>query len=252
MTPKTVIRIAILMTTLTVASIGPVHANPVDDAAITICQTQISATQDAFNAFPDGVPAPLAASGFQAVYAACYRPDPLATAAVVGNVDSPNAPPVLSGHILDNVRLSGLGSTCSGGGTTLLGWAEFLWVGGRRFHITNSPASSYVAWYADPYNSGKYLREGSARSVLDNMEFFIANRDAPDARPTQLQYWDFASIPMGGDMWVYSHCETILVMSSTIVGRGYPFGFDISQVITGQGPRALMVEATGTTCIIPC
>ncbi|MFO1536035.1 MAG: hypothetical protein ABR586_10250 [Thermoplasmatota archaeon] len=213
-------------------AIAPAHADPLDDAALAACEAQISATRAAFDAYPNNVPAPVAAAGFQSIYQSCYRPDPGQPA---------------NAQIID---MDGMDAICSGGGTTLLGWANSVWILGKKYHIANQPASSYVSWVKNPNNPDRPLREGHVRSVVDDMEFTIVDQDT--INPRVAQTWSFANVPMNPTMGVWSHCEGPLVTSSTTGAFGYPIGLDILQFITGTGGSTLLVHSDGTTCFVPC
>ncbi|MCA1812137.1 MAG: hypothetical protein LC623_09040 [Halobacteriales archaeon] len=140
---------------------------------------------------------------------------------------------------------------CSGGGSSILGWADYIEILGDSFHIANNPASSYTTVYKHPDQTGapegyvETMVEGNARSTLDDIEMVIVQGDETVSNHG---HWSFANIPMGGALSVDSRCLLAAVSSTTFGASGFPLGAQVLNLAT----PVLAVRASGTTCLIPC
>jgi hypothetical protein len=223
----------VLLATSLVGAVLPSQANPITREEV--CRNAIEQTQNLFASYEGGVPSSVAAAGANVVFAACYETNSTTGSSleVTTNLNGEES------SILDTSKL------CSGGGATVMGWANFISVAGKRFHIDNGPASSYVTWYKD---GGKTFVVGHARSMLDNMEFAKIGTEP-------VAYWDFAHIPMSGAISVKSQCLGPLVTSTTFDGQGFPLAIPIMEMVLDSSldeAGILFVQSTGTTCLIPC
>lgn len=237
-----------LVPTLVALVLATAPATPADpDPAAQACFDAIEDATAAFRAFPDGVPAPVAQAGVQELHAACYRPDPDAVAQIL-----PVEPePARTGPPPDPVLVEDLEVACSGGGSTVIGWANHLEILGESFHVLNSPASSYTTYYKHPDQEGveegfvRVLVEGNARSTLDDLDIALVDTEKG---PAEHGHWFFARLPMGGSYSIEPRCLLAVVTSTTFTVSGSPLGVDVINV----GVPVLKVRSTGTTCVIPC
>lgn len=217
-------RIGLLAAMMVMATAATVQA---DDPSVALCLATIDQTTTLFDTFPGGVPAAVAGAGAKALYAACYRPDP-------------------SGESSFHLKAVALDKVCSGGGSTVSGWSDSMVIGDQEFHIANGPASSYTTYFKDPNEDGKFLVEGTARSLLDDMSMVISDADKVTAH--NVGYWFFADIPMGGHMSVDARCAFGLVTSTNFAAGGIPLGASVLRLES----VVFEVRAGGTTCVVPC
>lgn len=230
------------------------------------CLESANAAIAEFSKFPDGVPATIAAPHVDAIYATCYAPAPSDGSAVTfspaatGPVDDTDA----ALYIAQNLK------TCSGGGSTVIGWSNTFYVLGERFHLLNEPASSYFTYqyYVKDGNTNMWAVDGHLRSAVNNVEFESIPNDVHGKPPFQHVYWDWLNIPMAGSVSASWNCLTVLgqaglITSTTMTLTGTPLAEVTYNLAADRVSAAndqvslpnvyvLVIEASGTTCTIPC
>ena len=235
-----------LLTVVALSQSAAALNEPDNDAWAAECLAAAQLTKSEFSTYSEGVPASVAQVGVQRINLACFR-----------DIEIPDDyQPVVDSELLrSEVVQTGLSilddtTICSGGGSTIMGWEDSVIVLDEPFHIQNTPASSYLTYTETKIGDNEFTQlSGHARSTLDNLEF----TPMEDGRTSY--YWDFAAVPMAGQVSVGSRCAGPLVTSSDVSATGMPLGFDllpddVKRLIDAD--VIIAVQAGGTTCLVPC
>ncbi len=145
--------------------------------------------------------------------------------------------------LMENIDVKAKTVICSGGGSTIMGWADYAHVAGMPVHVQNSPASSHYRMAVNVDEGEILWADGHSRSAMDNIVW-----EYDDATGIQKVYWDWNSIPMGGQASLGGSCTyvgSVGILTSVNSGAsGTPLGLPTSGI--------LEVSAGGTTCLVPC
>lgn len=195
-------------------------------AALDPCDLVLNAVKADFDTYPDRMlPQSVAAEGVHRIYDACSDPTPddanSNLLAFNGGGGSPGGDGGGVGDVVGDLAKD----SCSGGGLTVTGWADEIYVLNNRFSVLRGPASSY-------WTVAKNYANGYTRSLPDDIEI-VGN----------VGNWQFFGLPMKGYMFFEAHCAGPLVTSVVLSVEGNPLGL---------GGNLLMVGARGTTCLVPC
>lgn len=233
------------------------------------CRDTANGALDVFEAWRFNVPLSVAEPYIEEIYAACYEPARVSTSS---DVPVPEYPPNAitsvtveeQGKDLKEIAkldcegdcgligsILGLLSefaTCSGGGSTLLGFSNTAYILGQRVHIVNEPASSYYELVLK--DKTLWSVEGYTRSAANNIEVSPTPSDISGQRPGHVAYWDWLNIPMGGEVSWSWRCVGFpggpyTLTSTGTTGEGTPFGDPIVEDV-------LKVVVDGRTCLVPC
>ncbi len=228
--PLTYAKLLAAMSVLVMVS-SPVGSS---NTQVRDCLDIAIAAQDTMAAFDGPVPAEVARIEAANVYAACYTPGPVDT------------------NIIE-LLTEGEKELCSGGGSTVMGWSDNIYILGKQFHIANGPASSYYTWYDAEISYGgerQTQAEGYTRSLLNDITFSRIGNDLGGTY--QAATWFFADIPMGGSISLGSNCLGPLVTSTSTSASGVPLGLPIIANVLKMNTGLLTVSVGGQTCLVPC
>jgi hypothetical protein len=124
-------------------------------------------------------------------------------------------------------------AACSGEGSTVIGWKDYIVVLGTPYPVVPSPASS------DFVVTTKDLVIGHVRSSLDDITL------GGYAGSQQVGTWLFGPVPMFGSFSADPNCLGPILVSTHTSVSGVPLGVPVMREV-------LKVAASGTTCLIPC
>lgn len=248
---------------LTMVAVPVVATDADTDAAVEACYDAATRGNDVFSDYPDGVPYEVAAPVINEIYIACYNPtsDDLRATEDLESLDftyshsatEQTAVESDTGPVEDLLSTLDIGfgslKSCSGGGATITGWSNTVYILGVRHHLLNEPASSYYEIVYE--NDVIYSGSGYTRSQANNLEYV-------QTPSSGYVIWDWLNIPMGGTASGEFRCLGPAITSVSWSLSGSPYGALSSNGIkTGledkvDAPEVLTVVAGGTTCLIPC